>query len=251
MEQLLSPQLPKVKDIQGNVLGTQSSISKVIFVVTSANHTGTKRNPIPFYLRAIMLDRFSRDLNVPCSIIGIDDVGLTNDFADHTIKQVIHQSDGQFDLSPANTLVLCSTPVGNMYREIGYRILPCELKDEATQAYHQPLPWFWVEKMVQTDNWREVPEILKAVHNASLSTWENYGLDQLVKRTFNDPIIGDDGDLTISRDYNSYVRQMDEIAQLKYEETAPYIQSGNIGDIGCAVGSWIRLASEDPRISGI
>ncbi len=40
---------------------------------------------------------------------------------------------------------------------------------------------------------------------------------------------------------------MDEIALLKYEETAPFIRGGRIGDIGCAVGSWIKLACNDPR----
>ena len=40
---------------------------------------------------------------------------------------------------------------------------------------------------------------------------------------------------------------MDEIAQLKYEETAQFIQPGRIGDIGCAVGSWIKLAANDKR----
>ena len=58
-------------------------------------------------------------------------------------------------------------------------------------------------------------------------------------------MIGDDGDLTETRDYNSYVRQMDEIATLKYNETLPYIKKGRIGDIGCAVGSWIKLASNE------
>jgi SAM-dependent methyltransferase len=40
---------------------------------------------------------------------------------------------------------------------------------------------------------------------------------------------------------------MDEIAELKYKDTASFIQPGRIGDIGCAVGSWIRQACLDDR----
>jgi hypothetical protein len=70
--------------------------------------------------------------------------------------------------------------------------------------------------------------------------WQTYQLGQTVHRILNDPIIGVDGDLTETRDYSSYVRQMDEIAALNFKETAPYIRSGSIGDIGCSVGSWIK-----------
>jgi len=62
-------------------------------------------------------------------------------------------------------------------------------------------------------------------------------------------MIGDDGGLTETRDYNTYVRGMDENAPLKYIEAAPYFKPGRIGDIGCAVGSVIKLASEDPKFS--
>lgn len=41
---------------------------------------------------------------------------------------------------------------------------------------------------------------------------------------------------------------MDEIAVLKFQETAPHILSGRIGDIGCAVGSWIKLACDYTRL---
>jgi hypothetical protein len=68
-----------------------------------------------------------------------------------------------------------------------------------------------------------------------------------VKLLFRDRMVSDDGDITTTRDYNTYVRQMDEIAELKFDETAPYIRPGRVGDIGCAVGSWIKLACRDDR----
>jgi hypothetical protein len=41
---------------------------------------------------------------------------------------------------------------------------------------------------------------------------------------------------------------MDEITELKYNETSIYIRPGRVGDIGCAVGSWIKLACSDERL---
>lgn len=46
----------------------------------------------------------------------------------------------------------------------------------------------------------------------------------------NGNVIGD-GDITTTRDYNTYVRQMDEIAVLKFQETAAHIISGRIGEM--------------------
>jgi hypothetical protein len=35
---------------------------------------------------------------------------------------------------------------------------------------------------------------------------------------------------------------------MKYHDTAPFIHAGRIGDIGCAVGSWIKLDCKDERL---
>ena len=65
---------------------------------------------------------------------------------------------------------------------------------------------------------------------------------------FRDEMIGSDGDLTETRDYNIYVRQMDDIAELKFKDTIDYVQPGRIGDIGCAVGSWIKMACKENNL---
>lgn len=52
----------------------------------------------------------------------------------------------------------------------------------------------------------------KQLDSASIRLWKDYGLFEKVDMLFSDTLIGDDGDLTESRDYNTYVREMDEIA---------------------------------------
>jgi len=219
-------------------------IEGVIFAATSANHSGTKRNPVPFYLRAMMIQEFCKEIDVPTFVYGIDDVGNMENFANYTLKQVKHQSEGEVELRPDNTLVICSTPVLKMYETLGFQILPAELEDFNKQQYHTKLPWDVVEMIVKSQNWNKDQDILPLMHESSIKIWKTYKLGDKVRNILSDPIIGADGDITESRDYGSYVRQMDEIAELKFRETSPYILSGRIGDIGCAVGSWIKQACE-------
>jgi hypothetical protein len=247
LHHILYKGLSEYLDLRGNPLATKDKIEAIIFAVTSANHSNTRRNPLAFYLRALAIQEFARELTIPIYIYGIDDVGNLPNFATYTLKRVRHESEGRFDLTPANTLVICSTPVLTMYETLGFKILPAELSDRNSWTYQYPLPWDLVEKIAGDEAWNSNEEILRSIHPSSRELWEKYRLDEKVKLLFKDTMISDDGDITTTRDYNSYVRQMDEIAELKYTETAPHVRPGRIGDIGCAVGSWIKLACKDDR----
>lgn len=226
----------------------EEKIEGIVFAVTSSNHSGTKRNPIPFYLRAIMLEDFARELDVPTYIYGIDDIGYIKDFASYTVKRINHESEGDLILTPKNTWVLCSSMVLKMYQQKGYTILPAELENLETKKYQTKLPWDYVELIASSKSWPLNREVIDNIHYSSFKIWSRYGLGHKTQEILNDPIIGDDGDITETRNYNSYVRQMDEIAELKFRDTSTFIQPGRIGDIGCAVGSWIKLASEENEL---
>lgn len=247
IKQLIVTNLDKIKDVKGEEVSIANTLQGIVFAVTSANHSGTKRNPVPFYLRAMMIQEFCKELCLQSYVYGIDDVGVLDDFASYTLKQIKHQSDHQLDLHPENTLVICSTPVLQMYANLGFTVLPAELENVENWSYHTELPWNIVEQVV-TDQNRENKQLLNKIHTSSKIIWETYALFDKVGNILSDPIIGDDGDITESRDYNTYVRQMDEIAEIKFKETRPYILPGRIGDIGCAVGSWIKQASENPKL---
>lgn len=225
----------------------KEAIEGIIFAVTSANHSGTKRNPIPFYLRAMMIQDFCERISVNSYVFGIDDVGDLKDFASYTLKQISHQSEHKLRLNSKNTKPICSTPVMEMYQKIGFEVLTAELKNDNYTSYKAALPWELLEKIAENPDWLHSEELRSLVHPSATEIWTTYSLDEKVRNILNDPIIREDGDITESRDYNSYVRQMDEIAEIKYKETAQFIHPGIIGDIGCAVGSWIKQASEDAR----
>lgn len=246
---LIQAGLKNEPDVFGNPIGVEEKIEDIIFAVTSANHSNTRRNPLPFYLRAIAIEDFSRDLNTPAFIYGIDDVGSLEDFATYTIKRIKHESDGQIDLTPQNTIVICSTPVMKMYQKHGFKVLPAELEDLSTWKFSTEQPWDLVEHVAKLEgDWKKDRLLLTKIHPASYNIWLRYNLGDKVKTLFNDKIVGEDGDITSTRDYNTYVRQMDEIAEMKYNDTAVFVKPGRIGDIGCAVGSWIKLACKEERL---
>jgi hypothetical protein len=248
LKELLSKPLKNIPDIDGKAIGKEEKINAIIFAVTSANHSNTRRNPLPFYIRALALEEFGKALSVPCFIYGIDDVGNVANFSSYTRKRIKHESEGAFDLRPDNTVVICSTPVLEMYEKEGFQILPAELIDRKTWKLKAPLPWDIVESIASTTQWHTDPSIFKSIHSSSLDIWTKYRLGSKVQMLFRDKMISDDGDITTTRDYNTYVRQMDEIALLKFQETEPHILAGRIGDIGCAVGSWIKLGCQDERL---
>ncbi len=237
-------------DLDGRPLGSsEDKIEAIIFALTSSNHQNTRRNPLPFHLRAMAIQDFANALPLPVYVFGIPDLGVLPDFASYVLKSIRHQSDGRFSLSPQNSVVVCSTPVLEGYEKLGFRVQGAELKTRDYKEYRASLPWEIVERIAAAGrDWKDDAWVLERIHPASSEIFRNYGLGERVAMLFADGLIGQDGDLTETRDYNSYVRQMDEIAQLKFEETRPFIKPGRIGDIGCAVGSWIKLACAEPGL---
>lgn len=247
LQTILQEGLCRQKDVNGKLIEADEKIDAIIFAVTSANHSNTRRNPLPFYLRAISIEAFSNHFDVPVYIYGIDDVGSLPNFASYTLKRIKHDSELQFNLSPQNTIVVCSTVVMKMYQQLGFTILPAELEDVNTWTYRSELPWDLVEYIAKAGDWQDDSYVKTKMHSSAYKIWCKYNLGDKVQLLFRDNMISNDGDLTETRDYNIYVRQMDEIAEMKYKDTASFIQPGRIGDIGCAVGSWIKQASKDDR----
>lgn len=247
LKSIIDNGLQNCSDVFGKPIGKPGKIDAVLFAVTSSNHSNTRRNPLPFYLRAISIEAFGNELNIPTYIYGIDDVGNLPNFAAYTIKRIRHESEGQINCTPENTAVVCSTNVLNMYHYLGFSILPAELDNIDTWHHHTAMPWDVVEKIAHSSNWQQEPFVQQYMHPASLNVWQKYKIGEKVQLLFRDAMISSDGDLTDTRDYNVYVRQMDDIAEMKYQDTSSFIQAGRIGDIGCAVGSWIKLACKDER----
>lgn len=243
---LIHSELKHDVDIAANPL-PQGKIDGVIFAVTSANHQRTRRNPLNYSHRALAIHSLSNELSLPVYSYPINDTGTREDFASYTIKTIQHESDNLLSLTPENCVVICSTPVVKMYEKLGYTIFGAE-SPKCNNEYITPLPWKIVESIANCDNWETDAYILDHIYQGSLHILKQYNLGATIKFVFNDPIVGDDGDLTDSRDYKSYIDQMDEIAEIKWKDVRNYVLPGRIGDIGCSAGSWLKLATEDEKL---
>ena len=84
----------KTIDVNGKEIDIQQPIDAIIFAITSANHSNTRRNPLPFYLRAIGIESMSRELPEPVYIFGVNDAGNISNFASYTLKCIEHESEG-------------------------------------------------------------------------------------------------------------------------------------------------------------
>jgi hypothetical protein len=60
-------------------------------------------------------------------------------------------------------------------------------------------PWDVLLLLAADDpGWRDL------AHPATLDVFDRYGLDTLVRTVVNDPVVGDEGGLTTTRDYRTY-----------------------------------------------
>ncbi|MEI4272267.1 hypothetical protein TEK04_11080 [Klenkia sp. LSe6-5] len=99
----------------------------VVWAVTSANHRGTRRNPVPVTRREAAIERFALTEGIESLVVGVVDVAPTERFAELTVKTVAHETGGQRTPTPADTVVACSTAaVIAMYRALGFRVVPVE-----------------------------------------------------------------------------------------------------------------------------
>ncbi len=211
----------------------------VIWAVTSANHQNTRRNPIAAHRREAAIEQFSWREGLRSLVVPVVDVAPTGRFAEITIKNVEHATG--LTLSPADTVVACSTPaVAALYRALGFRIAAVEQDDPARPA----TPWQLLDDLAAgRETWR------RDVHPASSDVIDRYDLAAHVRMLAADPIVGDEGSLTDTRDYRTYSASFENAARRKWSQARPYVRPGRIVDIGCATGGMLELAAADPGLA--
>lgn len=247
-----SGSLDSLRDVNGQPLRLTGPIDAVLWAVTSANHYGTRRNPLPAHRRLAAIEDFAAELEVPSFVYLIDEVGRTAAFAEYVCDKIEVESQGRFRLTPANTVIACSTPqVLEQYERLGYQILPVELSDRALVRFHTETPWQLLNALFQTDPpasaWRTNELFLTRVARATRRLFLKYNDGELIRELYRQPALTDDGDLTETRDYNVYARSFDEGAERKYDLIKDLVVPGRLVDIGCCTGSLLRQLTLDPR----
>lgn len=214
--------------------------SVIVWAVTSANHENTRRNPVPYHRREAAIERFSVLTGLTSVVVPIFDTAPTDAFAEVTLKTITVASG--LDLTPADTVVACSTPqVAKLYERIGFTIAHVEADPGLPAAPERP--WDVLLRLAAGDNtWRTL------AHPATIDVFERYRLVESVPEVVNDPLVGDEGGLTATRDYRTYVEAFTEAAARKWATVRRHVRPGRIVDIGCGAGSVLELADREPGL---
>ncbi|MER7167865.1 class I SAM-dependent methyltransferase [Micromonospora sp. NPDC000207] len=210
----------------------------VVWAVTSANHENTRRNPVPYHRREAAIERFSVLTGLRSVVVPVFDTTPTDRFAEVTVKTVAAATG--LELTPADTVVACSTPeVAAMYEGLGFAIAGVEAEVEPTPAR----PWDVLLRLAADDpSWRDL------AHPATVDLYARYRLDDLVRSVVNDPVVGDEGGLTATRDYRTYAEAFAGAAQRKWDTVREHVRPGRIVDIGCGAGAVLELADREPAL---
>lgn len=244
----------KKLDLYGNYQGDlEDKIENIIFAVTSSNQAHSRYNPIPFFERAIGLDRFAQDykknLGINYKIIGIPHFNPNERFTEFTLKEISENTEGEIVLTPQNTIVLCSTAaLIEQYSKLGFSILPAEY-DLEEKKYKSVTPIEILKKVVEKgEDWSSGDDIKKLMSKSTFEFWVDFpNISKTILRLWNDPLLTETGSLTLDRDYSSYAYGMNNssLMGLKYDDIKDVIKQGKIVDEGCADGALLVRISED------
>jgi SAM-dependent methyltransferase len=210
----------------------------VVWAVTSANHQNTKRNPVGYDRRQAAIERFSVQEGLRSLVVPVFDTAHTDRFADVTLKSV--ESVLGRTLTPQDTVVACSTPeVAAMYAELGFAIAGVEAEQDPVPDR----PWDVLLRLAAGDPaWRDL------AHPASLDLYDRYRLGEQVAQVVNDPVVGEEGGLTTTRDYRTYAEAFEASAERKWDLVRRHVRPGRIVDVGCGAGAVLALADREPAL---
>ncbi|MDP9794793.1 SAM-dependent methyltransferase [Catenuloplanes nepalensis] len=226
---------------QAEFLRRTAGDATVVWAVTSANHENTKRNPVPYHRREAAIERLSALEGLRSLVVPVFDTAPTDRFAEVTVKNV--EVATGLVVTPANTVVACSTPaVVALYERLGFTVLPVE-DDPALVEESSERPWDVLMRLAAGDErWRDL------AHPASVDVFARYRLVDAVRAVVNDPVVGDEGGLTATRDYRTYVEAFAAGAERKWDLVREHVRPGRIVDIGCGAGAVLEMADREPAL---
>ncbi len=210
----------------------------VVWAVTSANHENTRRNPVPYDRREAAVERFSVATGLRSLVVPVFDTAPTDRFAEITLKNITVATG--LSLTPANTVVACSTPaVAALYSALGFDIDPVEAAYDPAPSR----PWDVLLQLAAGDpGWRDL------AHPATTDVFDRYQLVDTVRSVVNDPVVGDEGGLTPGRDYRTYADAFAAAARRKWDLVREHVRPGRIVDIGCGAGAVMEMADREPAL---
>lgn len=214
-------------------------ITGIIWAITSANQSGTRKSPLPANRREVMINLVAgKELpELEHLVFHIDFQSYHRNYVQYIIEKIRVEHPANLTITPENALVLATHDfVIAEFQRLGFSV---EITNTSAN-----LPWQVIEQIAQTSLSNVQTQLPKSVVNY----YRIYNFEDLIKTIFADPLLGDEGELTATRDMQRYVQAFDDGAARKYAVIQQHIKHGKIVDIGCCAGSLIKQMSDDVRL---
>jgi SAM-dependent methyltransferase len=208
----------------------RAPVDRLVCVITSADHAGTRRNPLSLEQRRAQVEPALAASGKPFDVVPIADIPDSAAWVDHVCQQV-QAACGQV-LAPGTTQVYSANrDVDALFRARGFSVVAGEVQGLT--------PHELVQRVVEGGDWES------AASEATKGVFHQPGVIAKLKQLFGEKLVTDDGELGHQRDFQSYGAQMDASLQQKLTELARWVKPGCIVDKGCGTG---RLMVELSRL---
>lgn len=205
-------------------------VDRLICVVTSANHAGTRRNPLDAGTRSQLLRPALQRTSKPFELVEVDDV--PDKWVEHVVSQ-IGKKTGRAPKPGDMTVYGANRDVDRLWSEAGFTVVAQPVKGLT--------PHELVKRIAGGLSWEDdaSPETRALYSQAKVRT--------TLQHIFSQTLVNDDGELGHQRDFLSYGTQMDASLQQKLDDLLKWVKPGLIVDKGCGTGKLlVELAKVFP-----
>jgi SAM-dependent methyltransferase len=216
-------------------LAQEVDLARIVCVVTSADHTGTRRNPLDAGTREELLRPALAATGKPFDLVCVNDIPDDAGWVAH-VRGAVLEAAG-VDLGPAETtLVSANRDVQALFRAAGYHV--------AATPVGGLTPMELIQQIVDGRQWRD------DAAPSTVEVYERRGVPARLQRIFADKLRTDDGELSSHRDFVSYGAQMDASLAQKVGDLLPWVLPPRIVDKGCGTGKLlVELSRRFPGAS--
>jgi SAM-dependent methyltransferase len=217
-------------------LGRRDDVERIACVVTSSDHAGTRRNPLPVETREALLRPALAATGKPFVLVCVPDVPDDDAWPAHVAAAVAHAG---VPVDPARTVLFSGNlGVQRLFAAAGFRV--------ASAGLPGATPLELVQRIVAGQPWRA------DAAPSTIEVFEAGGVVDRLRAIFADGLRTDDGELAEHRHFDSYGAQMDASLAAKLEDLLPWVVPGpgKIVDKGCGTGKLlVELSRRWPAAS--
>lgn len=217
----------------------QAPVDRVVCVLTSANHSGTRRNPLDADTREVMLRPALEQAGKPFDVVRLDDVPESDAWVAHVVDGV-KRATGLSLTTTDTTVYSANHDVRALFEAQGFPVVAGDVQGLT--------PHELLQRVVDGRPWQD---------DASPETIEVYTRPEVLQRVralFAQTLLTDDGELGHARDFQSYGAQMDASLRQKLEDLVRWVKPGCIVDKGCGTGKLLVELSRlfpDSKLKGV